>query len=216
MLPLNTQSVLYIVIIKEIYLRVVSRGTYDLVDWTFTPILAHPSDLHISNGWILHLSSGFNLARHRSTGFRCSTNDSRRAHPVPHRISGCGPFGFPSASEFNSLTSPLIQNSRALFETPRMVLCSYLRFHYRSCSRLVSGSFHIPLKILFSFITLYLSTIGLVVVFRIGSLCLPYSRTDIQRTVLRIHPWSYHVHIRVFHPLWCAIPGDAYFHDLDC
>ena len=53
------------------------------------------------------------------------------------------------------------------------------------------------------------------VVFRIGSLCLPYSRAISNARYSGFITWSYHVHIRVFHPLWCAVPGDFYFHDLD-
>jgi hypothetical protein len=53
------------------------------------------------------------------------------------------------------------------------------------------------------------------VVFRIGSSCLPSSRAISNARYSGLVTWSYYVHIRDFHPLWCAVPGDFYFHNLD-
>ena len=88
LLPLNAQSVLYSVI--NLHRRLPTSS--------FTGTCYCPSrlDFHPYTQLIraicrsatvrssTQLSSGFNLARHRSTGFRSSSIDSRRAHLVPH------------------------------------------------------------------------------------------------------------------------------------
>ena len=115
----------------DVYLRVVSRGTcYCPTRLDFHPYtqlvraICRSATVRSST----HLSTGFNLARHRSTGFRSPTNDSGRAHPVPHRLSGCGPFGFPSASEINSLTSPLIRTPRGIIRNARIDAAHIIAF----------------------------------------------------------------------------------------
>ena len=45
------------------------------------------------------------------------------------------------------------------------------------------------------------------VVFRIGSLCLPYSRAISNARYSGSVSWPYAVRVRDFHPLWCAVPG---------
>ncbi len=53
------------------------------------------------------------------------------------------------------------------------------------------------------------------VVFRIGSICLPHSRAISGARYSGFVTWSCPLHIRDFHPLWCAIPGDFCFMNLD-
>ena len=45
------------------------------------------------------------------------------------------------------------------------------------------------------------------VVFRIGSLCLPYSRAISNARYSGSTTWPYPARIRDFHPLWCSVPG---------
>jgi len=103
-----------------------------------------------------HLSTGFNLARHRSSGFRSSTIDSKRAHFVPHSklLRTCRfPFGY--ADQPLNLAND--QDSLGHFSKRTYGRCSYHRFHaHTACTQLVSRSFHIPLRILFSFHSRYL------------------------------------------------------------
>ena len=53
------------------------------------------------------------------------------------------------------------------------------------------------------------------VVFRIGSICLPHSRAISDARYSGFVTWSCSLHIRDFHPLWCAVPGDFCFMNLD-
>ena len=63
------------------------------------------------------LSSGFNLARHRWSGFRSSTIDSKRAHFV--LTVNCGLVGFPSATEI-TLNLANDQDSWGIFRNARI------------------------------------------------------------------------------------------------
>ena len=146
------------------YLRVLSRGTcYCPTRLDFHPYtqlvraICRSATVRSST----HLSTGFNLARHRSSGFRSSTIDSKRAHFVPHSklLRTCRfPFGY--ADQPLNLAND--QDSLGHFSKRTTGRCSYHRFHAQSaCTQLVSRSFHIPLRILFSFRSRYLSTIGL-------------------------------------------------------
>ena len=66
---------------------------------------------------------------------------------------GCGDLLLNLANE---------QDSLGHFSKRTTGRCSYHRFHAQSaCTQLVSRSFHIPSRILFSFHSRYLSTIGL-------------------------------------------------------
>jgi hypothetical protein len=83
----------------EIYLRVVSGGTsYSQFRLAFHPyaqiIRKICTSLPVRSSTLL--SKGFNLFRHRSTGFGYPSNDSRRAHLAPRALRRCGLFGFPS------------------------------------------------------------------------------------------------------------------------
>jgi len=97
-----------------------------------------------------------NLLLHRSMGFRSSTIDSKRAHFVPHSklLRTCRfPFGYVD----QPLNLANDQDSLGHFSKRTTGRCSYLRFHAQSaCTQLVSRSFHIPLRILFSFHSRYL------------------------------------------------------------
>ena len=107
----------------SVYLRVVSRGTcycpsrLDFHPYTqLVRAICRSATVRSST----QLSPGFNLARNRSTGFRSPTIDFGRAHPVPDRISGCGLVGFPTASQINCLTSPMIRTPRGIFRNARI------------------------------------------------------------------------------------------------
>ena len=143
----------------DVYLRVVSRGTcYCPTRLDFHPYtqlvraICRSATVRSST----HLSTGFNLARHRSSGFRSSTIDSKRAHFVPHSklLRTCRfPFGY--GDQLLNLAND--QDSLGHFSKRTYRRCSYLRFHaYTACTHLVSRSFHIPLRILFSFHSRYL------------------------------------------------------------
>ena len=161
-----------------------------------------------------HLSTGFNLARHRSSGFRSSTIDSKRAHFVPHSklLRTCRfPFGYVD----QPLNLANDQDSLGHFSKRKTGRCSYLRFHALSaCAHLVSGSFHIPLRILFSFHSRYSSTIGLELY--VG---LEVSASHIHaRYPTHTTPVSLRDHIRYGYGTLtlygCAIPDDFSFSDL--
>jgi len=96
------------------------------------------------------------LHRNRSSGFRSSTIDSKRAHFVPHSklLRTCRfPFGY--GDQLLNLAND--QDSLGHFSKRTYRRCSYHRFHaYTACTHLVSRSFHIPLRILFSFHSRYL------------------------------------------------------------
>ena len=94
----------------EVYLRVVSRGTsYCRSRLAFHPyaqiIQAICTSALVRSS--TSLWGGFNLSRHRSTGFGYPTNDSKRAHSAP-RNKLLRTVGFPTASEIIPLTLPLI------------------------------------------------------------------------------------------------------------
>ena len=107
------------------------------------------------------------------------------------------------------------QNSQGHFSKRTNRRCSYLRFHaYSACSQLVSGSFHIPLRILFSFRSRYLSTIGLE-----QYLGLEVSAPHIHaRYPTHATQDTLHGHIRYVYGTFtlCGAPfqGDFYFPDL--
>ena len=72
---------------SEVYLRVVSRGT----SYIRSRLAFHPyaqvirticTSVPVQSS--TSLSEGFNLPKHRSTGFGSRTNDSSRAHDAPH------------------------------------------------------------------------------------------------------------------------------------
>ena len=159
-LPLNAQSVLYSVI--NLHGRLpTSSFTRNLLlpnSIGLSPLYpARPSDCRSATvRSSTHLSTGFNLARHRSSGFRSSTIDSKRAHFVPHSklLRTCRfPFGY--GDQLLNLAND--QDSLGHFSKRTNRRCSYLRFHaYSACTHLVSRSFHIPLRILFSFHSRYL------------------------------------------------------------
>ena len=121
----------------EVYLRVVSRGTcYCPSRLDFHPytqrVRAICTSATVRSS--TQLSSGFNLARHRSTGFRFSTIDFRRAHLVPHPegLRTCRfPYGF--GDQLLNLAND--QDSQGHFSKRTSERCSYHRFHAHSaCS----------------------------------------------------------------------------------
>ena len=159
-------------------------------------------------------SPGFSLVRNRSTGFRSSTIDFGRAHPVPHSklLRTCRfPFGF--VDQLLNLAND--QDSLGHFSKRKTGRCSYLRFHALSaCAHLLSGSFHIPLRILFSFHSRYSSTIGLELY--VG---LEVSASHIHaRYPTHTTPVSLRDHIRYGYGTLtlygCVIPDDFSFSDL--
>jgi|GEM_PF-3535403 hypothetical protein len=114
-----------------------------------------------------YLSAGFNLPTLRSIGFGSPTHDYRRAHLVPPRFPGCGPSVSLRFCRFNGLTSPWIRTPWPVVQNGRMDPVSPVRGRVRSlgahaaCRHLVSGSFHLPSEVLFSFRSHYYFAIGL-------------------------------------------------------
>lgn len=110
------------------------------------------------------LSKGFNLSRHRSTGFGFPTNDSRRAHLVPHILRCCGHLVSLRLRSFE-LSLAIDQNSLARYSKRTIRHWSALRlrpFHAVSeYGCLVSRSFDLPSRVLFSFHSRYYCAIGL-------------------------------------------------------
>ena len=110
------------------------------------------------------LSKGFNLPRHRSTGFGYPSSDSRRAHLVPHPC-GLRTCWFPFGSEFLTLSLATEQNSMARYSKRTIGHWYVLRHHpfhaLSKYNRLVSGSFNLPSRVLFSFHSRYYCAIGL-------------------------------------------------------
>jgi len=97
---------------SEVQLRLVARGTsYSRPRLAFHPyaqvIRVICTSTSVQSSTLL--SKGFNLPRHRSTGFGCRTNDSSRAHDVPRALRRCGLVAFATASPVEGLTSPLIR-----------------------------------------------------------------------------------------------------------
>ena len=114
----------------EIYLRVVSEGT----SYCRSRLAFHPyaqvirticTSVPVRSS--TSLSKGFNLPKHRSTGFGYPTNDLRRAHRVPGVLRPCGHFAFASASYFQYLTSPLIGTPWAVIRNGRYNAAPLLR-----------------------------------------------------------------------------------------
>lgn len=114
-----------------------------------------------------YLSTGFNLPRHRSTGFGSPSSDSRLL--PTSRLAPCGvarhrfPCGSPRkavnlATERNSLARFSKRTNRTLVPTLRV---DYPFDALSVCNRLVSSSFYLSLEILFSFRSHYYCTIGL-------------------------------------------------------
>ena len=147
------------------------RSTYELsraepaiahLDWPFTPIpnsserFAHqqrfdpPPSFHRASIW-----SGIDR---RASGLPPLTPGEHTQSLALRLRTIRFPYGY--ADLLLNLAND--QNSQGHFSKRTNRRCSYLRFHaYSACSQLVSGSFHIPLRILFSFRSRYLSTIGL-------------------------------------------------------
>jgi hypothetical protein len=102
---------------SEIYLRVVSGGTsYTQFRLDFHPytqlIRAICTSAPVRSS--THVSIGFNLATHRSTGFGCLTDDYRRAHLVP-RPCGLRTFRFPFGFVDDPLNLAISLNSLARY-----------------------------------------------------------------------------------------------------
>ena len=107
---------------SEVQLRLVSRGTSysrprlafhpyaQVIRMICTSIPVRPST---------HLSVGFSLPRHRSTGFGSRTRDSSRAHDAPRPLRGCALVAFSSASHVKWLTSPRIRTPWPVFQNGR-------------------------------------------------------------------------------------------------
>ena len=105
-------------------------------------------------------SPGFNLPTHRSTGFGYPTNDSRRAHLVPHHTKWLRTFGFPKAPWMIHLTSPLIGTLWPVIRNGRYNAGPHLRasflsrhislqlFGFRLFAPPVKGTFQHSLKLL--------------------------------------------------------------------
>ena len=212
--PLNAQSVLYSVIYlhERLPTSSLTRNLLLPISIGLSPLYpARPSDLQISNGAILHqLSSGFNLARHRSTGFRSSTIDSKRAH-FALTVNCQGLVGFPSATRINRLTSPMIKllghfskrttrRRHIIAFTPCQPVPNWFHVLFTSRQGYFSAFTHVTCK-------LSVSNLGLEV-------CLPYSR-DFQRTLLSYSHVVISGMVTGFHPFGCAVPGNFSFTDLD-
>ena len=121
------------------------------------------------------LSGGFNLAAHRSTGFGSPDDDLRRSHLAP-RARGTAGSRFRSGFGIAALTSPSPGTPWPVFRNVRQD-AGHTPFHaLPACSRLVSGSFHLPLRGTFQLSVTLLVRYRSRDVFRVGSLCLPPSR----------------------------------------
>jgi hypothetical protein len=121
------------------------------------------------------------------------------------------PFGF--GDQLLNLAND--QDSLGHFSKRTYRRCSYHRFHaYTACTYLVSRSFHIPLRILFSFHSRYLLTIGLELY-----LGLEVPAPHLQaRYPTHPTPDSSRGHViyeyGTFTLFGCAVPGDFFFYDL--
>ena len=157
------------------------------------------------------LSKGFNLFRHRSTGFGYPTNDSRRAHLAPHALRRCGHLVSLRLRSYE-LSLAIDQNSLARYSKRTIRHWSILRlrpFHAVSeYSRLVSRSFDLPSRVLFSVHSRYYCAIGLetflgleVSVPRIHARYPTRGTLDTQNLLLSLL-------LRDYHPLWCDVPVD--------
>ena len=146
----------------EIYLRVVSEGT----SYTQSRLAFHPYTqvnrmicTSIPDRSSTLLSKGFNLPTHSSTGFGYLTDDSGRLSPLPSPLRVAGyrfPYGYPPTW----LTLPSVRTPWPVFRNGRYDTGPpHLRLrplHAISvCSCLVSGSFHLPRRVLFSVLSRY-------------------------------------------------------------
>ena len=161
----------------EVYLRVVSRGTsYCRSRLAFHPyaqiIQAICTSALVRSS--TSLWGGFNLSRHRSTGFGYPTNDSKRAHSVPRNKTADNrfPYGFGDdplnlAIDQNSLARYSKRTTRRrAFALSRLI--SLWLFGFRLFAPPVRGTFQLSLTLLVH----YRSR----VIFRIGCLWHPNSR----------------------------------------
>ena len=115
-----------------------------------------------------YLSAGFNLPTLRSIGFGYSTHDFGRAHPVPGALRRCGQSVCLRLWSLRTLTSPWIETLWPVIQNGRMDPVSTglaARFvplgPHAAYRQLVSGSFHLPSEVLFSFRSRYYYAIGL-------------------------------------------------------
>ena len=146
----------------EIYLRVVSGGT----SYIRSRLAFHPYTqvnrmicTSITGRSSTPLSRGFNLPTHSSTGFGYLTDDSGRFSPLPSPLRAAG-SRFPYGSTPSRLTLPSIWTPWSVFLNGRYdggPRVTPLRpFPAISvCSCLVSGSFHLPQRVLFSVLSRY-------------------------------------------------------------
>ena len=157
------------------------------------------------------LSGGFNLAAHRSTGFGSPDDDLRRAHLAP-RARGTAGSRFRSGFGIAALTSPSPGTPWPVFRNVRQD-AGHTPFHaLPACSRLVSGSFHLPLRGTFQLSVTLLVRYRSRDVFRVGSLCLPPSREISDPRYSGTSGLSLiGLPLRDYHPLWCGIPADFGF-----
>ena len=122
-LPLNTQSVLYSVINLSRRLPTSSftaEPAIATLDWTFTPIpnsserfadqqrFDPPPSFHRASIW-----SGIDRVASGPPPLTPSEHTSSLT------VNCCGHVGFPSASEINSLTSPMIKTPWGIFRNAR-------------------------------------------------------------------------------------------------
>jgi hypothetical protein len=157
------------------------------------------------------LSKGFNLFRHRSTGFGYPTNDSRRAHLVPRALRRCEPLVSLRLRSYE-LSLAIDQNSLARYSKRTIRHWSALRLRpfnaVSEYSHLVSRSFDLPSRVLFSFHSRYYCAIGLetylgleVSVPRIHARYPTRGTLDTRNLLLSLL-------VRDYHPLWCNVPVD--------
>ncbi len=112
----------------EIYLRVVSEGT----SYCRSRLAFHPyaqvirticTSVPVRSS--TSLSKGFNLPKHRSTGFGYPTNDLRRAHRVP-RACALRTFRFRFGFMFLTFNLAIDRNSMGRFSKRTIQRCSTL------------------------------------------------------------------------------------------
>jgi hypothetical protein len=162
------------------------------LDWTFTPIrrsterFAH----HNPVGPPPHF-------RRASSCLRIDRLASGRPPVTPGECTvplvNCGHIAFATAPAFNALTSPLDSTPWPVFQNVREdtappPLGGFVAFMPRDiCSRMVSGSFHFPSRVLCSFHSRYYCAIGLrtCLGFEDGA---PEFARDFQRVLLWIPP----------------------------
>lgn len=157
------------------------------------------------------LSKGFNLSRHRSTGFGFPTNDSRRAHLVPHILRCCGHLVSLRLRSFE-LSLAIDQNSLARYSKRTIRHWSALRlrpFHAVSeYGCLVSRSFDLPSRVLFSFHSRYYCAIGLETYLGLGVSVPRIHARYLTRGTLDTQNLLFGLFVRVYHPLWSNVPVD--------